>query len=100
MSNSRQRMLDALEFNTPDKISVVYHPSPARLYMHGKKLLDLFNKYPPDNPIKFDTIPSPPADTVDSKGKYHELKKDEWGTEWEYLIYGIQGHPKKYPFTK
>ncbi|NOX65955.1 MAG: hypothetical protein GXO85_09205 [Chlorobi bacterium] len=95
---SRQRMLDAFEFNNPDKIPVVYHPSTAGLYVHGKKLLDLFNEYPPDNPITFGTIPSPPAGTIDSNGRYHEFKIDEWGTEWEYLIYGIWGHPKKYPF--
>lgn len=96
-NTSRQRMLDTFEFNAPDKIPVVYHPSTAGLYVHGKKLLDLFNEYPPDNPIAFDTIPSPPPETVDSKGKYHEFKIDGWGTEWEYLIYGIWGHPKKYP---
>ena len=28
-----------------------------------------------------------------------QIKKDEWGTEWEYLIYGIHGHPKSYPFA-
>ena len=42
-------MLDAIEFNAPDKIPVVYHSSPAGLYVHGEKLLDLFNEYPPDN---------------------------------------------------
>ncbi len=98
MSSSRQRMLDTFAFNTPDKIPVVYHASPAGLYVHGKKLLDLFKKYPPDNPVNFHTIPSPPAGTIDNNGSYHEISKDEWGTEWEYLIYGVYGHPKKYPF--
>ena len=97
-NTSRQRMLDTFEFNTPDKIPVVYHPSTAGLHVHGKKLLDLFNEYPPDNSITFDTIPSPPTDSIDSNGRYHEFKIDEWGTEWEYLIYGIWGHPNKYPF--
>lgn len=27
---------------------------------YGKKLLDLFNEYPPDNPVHFTTIPTPP----------------------------------------
>ncbi len=91
-------MLDTFEFNNPDKIPVVYHPSKAGLYVHGEKLLDLFNEYPPDNPIKFDMVPTPPAGTIDSNGKYYEIIHDEWGTKWEYLIYGIQGHPKYYPF--
>ena len=91
-------MLDAFEFNNPDKIPVFYHPSPAGLHVHGKKLLDLFNEYPPDNPISFNSIPSPPANTIDNNCKYHEIIQDEWGTKWEYLIYGIAGHPKYYPF--
>jgi uroporphyrinogen decarboxylase len=98
MSTPRQRMVDAIEFNTPDKIPVVYHPSPAGLYAHGKQLLDLFNDYPPDNPVKFISLPIPPVGTVDHQGNYHKISRDEWGTEWEYLIYGIQGHPRAYPF--
>jgi uroporphyrinogen decarboxylase len=98
MMTSRQRMLQAMEFKAPDKIPVVYHPSPAGLYVHGKKLLDLFNAYPPDNPVCFDAIPCPPAGTVDAAGKYHEIRKDEWGTTWQHLIYGVWGHPLDYPF--
>ena len=98
MMTSRQRMLDAFEFNSPDKIPVVYHPSPAGLYVHGEKLLELFNEYPPDNPVSFDSIPSPSPGSIARNGAYHEISKDEWGTEWEYLIYGIHGHPRRYPF--
>jgi uroporphyrinogen decarboxylase len=99
MTALRQRMLDTFHFNHPDKIPVVYHPSPAGLYVHGQKLLDLFNAYPPDNPIVFDRIPTPPPGTVDAEGRYHESAKDGWGVEWEYLIFGVAGHPKTYPFV-
>jgi len=95
---SRQRMLSAIEFSAPDKIPVVYHPSPAGLHVHGEKLLDLFNDYPPDNPITFESISSPPAEAVDDDGSYHEIREDEWGTGWECRIFGIHGHPKTYPF--
>lgn len=95
---SRQRMLDTFAFNAPDRIPVVYHPSPAGFYVHGTKLLDLFNTYLPDNPITFDRIPGPPPDAFDANGRYHELRTDEWGTEWEYLIFGVWGHPRRYPF--
>lgn len=98
MTTPRQRMLDAFAFNGPDRIPVVYHPSPAGLNVHGKKLLDLFNAYPPDNPVVFDAIPHPPEGTVDASGRYHEIRTDEWGTEWEHLIYGVWGHPRRYPF--
>jgi uroporphyrinogen decarboxylase len=101
----RERMLAALEFRNPDRIPVVYHPSPAGLYTHGRKLLDLFRRYPPDNflwwpegPPTFETMPQPPAGTVDAEGRYHEIRKDEWGTTWEHLIFGVWGHPKAYPF--
>ena len=29
----------------------------------------------------------------------NEIKIDEWGTEMEFMIYGIAGHPKTYPFN-
>ena len=88
----------AIEFRNPDKIPVVYHPSPAGLHVHGRKLLELFRQYPPDNVIAFDTIPAPPAGTVDAGGRYHEIRKDEWGTTWQHLIFGVWGHPLAYPF--
>ena len=99
MMTPRQRILSAVEFKAPDKIPVIYHPSTAGLYVHGQKLIDLFNKYPPDNAITFDKIPSPPASAIDKNGAYHEFRVDEWGIEWEFLIFGIAGHPKRYPFT-
>lgn len=99
MSTHRQRMLDALDYNRPDRIPVVYHPSPAGLYVHGQKLLDLFNTYPPDNPASFDSLPVPPPGTVDESGRYCEIKADEWGTVREYRIFGVQGYPKQYPFA-
>ena len=86
---SRQRMLNAIEFNAPDKIPVVYHPSPAGLYVHGEKLLCLFNDYPPDNLVTFETVPYPPAGAIDDDGTYHEVRDDEWGTGWEFLIFGV-----------
>ncbi|MFH1377265.1 MAG: uroporphyrinogen decarboxylase family protein [Planctomycetota bacterium] len=99
MSTPRQRFFDCLDFNSPDKMPVVYHPSPAGLYKHGKKLLDLFNAYPPDNPIAFDKIPTPPPETIAADGRYHQIIRDKWGVDWEYLIFGIAGHPVRYPFN-
>jgi uroporphyrinogen decarboxylase len=99
MMTSRQRMLAAFAYDSPDRIPVVYHPSPAGLFVHGKKLLDLFNRYPPDNPIRFDSIPIPPPGTINKNGEYHEFRLDEWGTEWEHRIFGVHGHPRSYPFS-
>lgn len=99
MCFSRKIMLKTFNFEKPEKIPVFYHPSPAGLYVHGKKLLDLFNEFPPDNPVTFEIPKNPEPKFFTSDGSYHEIKKDLWGTEWEYLIYGIQGHPKSYPFS-
>jgi len=77
----------------------VYHPSPAGLLVHGQKLLDLFNQYPPDNPVVFDRLPQLRPGAVDASGRYHEVRTDEWGTTWEWLIYGLYGHPKGFPLA-
>lgn len=98
-SSSRQRMLDTFNYNHPDKLPVVYHPSPAGLYVHGQKLLDLFNRYPSDNPICYDHLPTLGAEAFDVNGDYHQILTDNWGTGWEYRIFGIAGHPKYYPFA-
>ncbi len=98
MCSSKQRMLDAFNYNNPDKIPVIFGWSDSGLYVHGKKLLDLFNKYQPDNPVDYNEIPKPPESTIDKNGEYHEKKIDVWNTEWEYRIFGIVGHPSKYPF--
>jgi len=95
----RQRMLKAFAFDHPDKLPVWYHPSTAGLYVHGQKLLDLLRAYPSDNPISFESVPQPPKTAFDPDGAYHEFITDGWGTTWEYRIFGIAGHPYKYPLT-
>ncbi len=92
----RERMRRAIEYDAPDRLPVVYHPSPAGLHVHGERLLELFRRHPPDNAVTFTGIPGSDA-PVDGDGRYHELITDEWGTVWEHRIYGIAGHPYRYP---
>jgi len=92
-------MLAAFDYSNPDRMPVYYHPSPAGIHVHGQKLLDLFNEYPPDNPITFDKIPRPAVDAVDDDGRYYEERTDDWGIRWAYRIFGIQGHATGYPFN-
>ncbi len=99
MGPSRRRMLAAFEFTDPDRIPVVYTPSPAGLYVHGQKLLDLFHEFPSDNPLCVETLPAPPPETVGADGRYYEVKTDPWGTELEHMIYGVWGIPRGYPFA-
>ncbi|MFC1544640.1 uroporphyrinogen decarboxylase family protein [Gemmatimonadota bacterium] len=91
-------MLAAIEYRNPDKIPVYYHPSEAGLHVHGQKLLELFNEYPPDNVISFDRIPQPPGDAIDEHGEYYECRRDEWGAMLEYRVFGLQGYIKEAPF--
>lgn len=96
---SRERVLRTLTYDGPDRLPLVIHASTAGLYTHGQKLLDLFRKYPPDHPATFDTLPAPSPEAFDVQGRYHERKTDGWGTEWEYLIFGVAGHPSRYPIA-
>ena len=91
-------MFDAFNYNHPERIPLIYHPSPAGLYVHGEKLLELFNKYPPDNPILFDKVPILEKESFDANGDYHQITTDVWGTDMEYRIFGIAGIAKGFPF--
>lgn len=95
----KQRLIKALSFDNPDKLPVYYHASPSGLFKHGQKLLDLFKKYPPDNYIVFDKLPSLPSGSINDDKKYHEIKTDEWQVQWEYRIFGIQGYPLHSPLA-
>jgi len=95
----RECFLRALNYTGPDRLPVVYSTSPAGRYVHGQKLIDLFERYPSDNPVVFTNTAVPPPETIDAQGRYHEFKTDDWGTEWEYTIFGIAGHPFRYPIT-
>ncbi len=98
MSNSRERVLKAFNYENPDKIPVLFGWSDSGLHTHREKLVDLFGKYQSDNPVdKFEVL-DPNPETINKDGEYYEKKVDDWKTEWEYRIFGIVGHPSAYPF--
>lgn len=97
MPTHRERLLKAFNFGNPDKLPLIYQRSSGGLYVHGQKLLDLLNKYPSDNLVSFDKIPRPSPEDFDISGNYHKFVTDDWGTEWEYRLFGLQGHPHRYP---
>ncbi len=97
----RERVEAALAFRTPDRIPLQVHPSPAGLYEHGQKLLDLMRACPHDfgDSAAF-ALPTPPAaDEFDADGRYHAVRTDAWGTTWEYRIFGVWGHPIAWPLN-
>jgi len=96
--NPRERVQAALSFQPVDKIALEIHPSPGGLHNHGQKLLDLMRACGHD----FDdqrglALPVVPAEDFDSEGRYHRIATDDWGTTWDYRIFGVWGHRIKYP---
>ncbi len=94
----RERVFTALDFKKPDMVPVEYCTNPVGFYEHGDNLRQLFSLYPADfGDASSIYVKSPDKDCFDSDGRYHEFKVDEWGTEWEYRIYLMRGHPFKRP---
>ena len=93
-----ERVQAALAFQPVDKVALQIHPSPGGLYNHGQKLLDLMRACGHD----FDdqrglALPVVPGEDFDPDGRYRRIATDEWGTTWDYRIYGVWGHRIKYP---
>jgi hypothetical protein len=97
----RERVQAALDFRTPDRIPLQIAPSPAGLYEHGQKLLDLMCACGHDfGDARLMRLPDPPPPSdFDPDGRYHAIRTDAWGTTWEYRIFGIWGHPIGWPLN-
>ena len=96
---SRDRVLAAIDFRAPDVVPLQLHPSPAGLHEHGPKLLDLMRACGHDfGDADRLSMPDPPGpDDWDADGRYHAYRTDEWGTTWEYRLFGVWGHRVKWP---
>lgn len=96
--SSRERVRAAYEFRSPDKVPVEYLYTPVGFYEHGEKLNDLFAAYPGDfEAYAHHPIPVLGPECFDKDGLYYEKKQDEWGTVWEYRIFGIAGIECEFP---
>ncbi len=97
----RERVQAALSYRTPDRIPLQVHPSPAGLFEHGQKLLELMRATDHDfGDHTLTQAPVPPRpDDYDPDGRYHAVRTDAWGTTWEYRIFGIWGHPVAWPLN-
>jgi hypothetical protein len=96
--NSRERVINALEYRPVDAVPVEFHPSPSGFYDHGEKLRELIYRLPCDFEECRDTpIPIPCPDDILPDGSYHSFSTDEWGVVWEYRIFQMMGHPHKGP---
>ena len=89
-----------MHFRKPDQVPVQFLCTPAGFYEHGEKLNDLYAELEGDfAPLKRMEVPVLPASDFDSEGNYHAFKRDEWGTLWEFRIFGIAGIPCEYPLA-
>jgi len=97
----RERVLAALEFRPVDKVPVLLFPAAGGLFEHGQKLLDLCRRCGNDfGPVDSLRLPAPPLpEDFDADGRYHAFRTDEWGTRWEYRIFGVWGHPVTWPLA-
>jgi hypothetical protein len=97
----RDRVLAALSYQAPDIIPLQIHPSPAGLYEHGDKLLQLMQRCGHDfgEAAQFALPTPPPPGDFDPDGRYHAFSTDEWGTRWEYRLFGVWGHRLGYPLA-
>lgn len=74
---SRQRVIAAIEFESPDGIPFMHAVFPGALWRHGEAALDLFRQYPDDfGDREFFIPPRPEGD-----GPFEEYQ-DEWGCTW------------------
>jgi hypothetical protein len=95
---SRERVRRAIRFENPDCMPVECNGSASGLYEHGEKLRDLWRQYPSDFCDPNDQPdPKPGPEDFDADGRYHKIRVDEWGIEWEHFIYGAWGIPRKRP---
>ena len=96
----RERILAALDFQAVDTIPLQIHPSPAGLFEHGQKLLDLMQTCGHDfGSLKELALPVVPPEDFDTDGRYHKIRADEWGTTWEHRLFGVWGYRIDYPLA-
>ncbi|MGI6174087.1 MAG: uroporphyrinogen decarboxylase family protein [Christensenellales bacterium] len=98
--NSRERVRRAMHYRSVDKVPLQYYYTPVGYYEHGEKLNDLYASLPGDfEPYRRMPIPKIAESCYDIDGRYHELRRDEWGVVWEYRIFGVAGIPKHHPIS-
>ena len=97
----RDRVFAALDFRPTDVVPLQIFAAPGGLYEHGRRLADLIQACGHDfGDLGTIALPEPPGpQDFDPDGRYHAVRTDEWGTTWEYRIFGVWGHPKAWPLA-
>jgi uroporphyrinogen decarboxylase len=96
--NKRERVERCMKRQAVDIPAVQYLYTDCGIYEHGEKLNALLEKYPGDfSPFIRVNPPKLGSNAVGADGKYYEVKKDAWGTTFEYKIAGRLGHAIGFP---
>jgi len=94
----RERVRAAMRYEPVDKAPLQYHYGPVGFYEHGEALNTLYERHTGDfQPFVRCEIPKPPPEDFEADGSYHAFRRDDWGTLWEYRIFGVAGLPVEYP---
>ena len=99
----RERYLSAIRFEGTDFPALEYYYTDVGYAEHGARLLALYRRFPGDaSPAPSDSprdLPRPDPADVDERGDYRRVDTDEWGTRWEYRIFGRIGHATRFPLA-
>ena len=97
----RERIQATIRYQPPDVLPLRILPGAGGLHKHGRKLVELIRSCGHDfSDLSGVSLPEPPGpEDFDSDGRYHAFRTDEWGTTWEYRIFGIWGHPSEWPLN-
>ena len=96
--NSRERYTRAVKFAKPDRVPVMHRTLPGSFRKHGKRLLDLYARYPTDALLSPSTQGwfSFRRGVAESSGRLRGVM-DEWGCVWDSLtddyLGQVIGHP-------
>lgn len=91
--NSRERVIRAIEFDSPDRIPIMHAFLPSAVAKLGENTVkDILDKYPHDfsDVYQYSTMS---ADPLYQKGTY----RDDWGCVWVNARGGILGQVKEHP---
>lgn len=92
--DSRERVIRAIEFESPDRIPITNGALPEAFLKYGEGLNRIFNEYRSD--FGYNYVPSIYPDKAYFLGK-RKTYLDEWGCKWLMVQRGILGQVKGHP---
>ncbi|MEM2179033.1 MAG: uroporphyrinogen decarboxylase family protein [Candidatus Methanomethylicaceae archaeon] len=94
--NARERVIRAIEFEGPDRIPNGCYALPGTFYKYGKKIEELFNRFPSDFHQFVSSWTEVTGDSIPYKGG---INKDPWGCVWKNLNPGLFGRIIEHPLA-